>query len=147
MSARMTVAAVTLPSVAKIRVLYADTDQMGVVNNVVYLRWFEIGRAEWLRQRGRPYKELEAAGVMLPVVEARLRYREPARYDDIVEIHGGPTEVRAATVKFEYALRRERDGALLCEGWTTHACVSPEGRVKRLPDDVLTLFGVDHGRP
>ena len=74
---------------AKIRVLYADTDQMGVVNNVVYLRWFEIGRAEWLRQHGRPYKELEALGHMLPVVEAHLRYREPARYDDIVDVHGG----------------------------------------------------------
>lgn len=135
-----------LPSVAKIRVLYADTDQMGVVNNVVYLRWFEIGRAEWLRQRGRPYKEMEAAGVMLPVVEAHLRYREPARYDDVVDIAGGPTEVRAASLRFEYALRRERDGALLCQGWTTHACVSPDGKVKRLPEDVLALFGSHHGR-
>jgi acyl-CoA thioester hydrolase len=130
----------TLPSVAKLRVLYADTDQMGVVNNVVYLRWFEVGRAEWLRQHGRPYKELEALGHMLPVVEAHLRYREPARYDDIVEVHGAPSEVKAASLRFSYELRRERDGALLCEGWTTHACISPEGKVKRLPEELLTLF-------
>jgi len=130
----------SLPSVAKLRVLYADTDQMGVVNNVVYLRWFEIGRAEWLRQHGRPYKELEALGHMLPVVEAHLRYREPARYDDIVEVHGGPADVKAASLKFAYELRRERDGKLLCEGWTTHACISPDGKVKRLPEELLTLF-------
>jgi acyl-CoA thioester hydrolase len=77
---------------------------------------------------------------MLPVVEAHLRYREPARYDDIVEVHGAPADVKAASLKFTYELRRERDGALLCEGWTTHACISPEGKVKRLPEELLTLF-------
>jgi acyl-CoA thioester hydrolase len=132
-----------IKSVSKIRVLYADTDQMQVVNNVVYLRWFEIGRAEWLRQRGRPYKELESAGYLLPVVEAHLRYKEPARYDDIVDIQGGPTELRAASVKFGYALRRASDGALLCEGWTLHACLSPEGKVRRFPDELLSLFHPD----
>jgi acyl-CoA thioester hydrolase len=126
--------------VAKIRVLYADTDQMGVVNNVVYLRWFEVGRAEWLRQHGRPYKELESLGHMLPVVEAHLRYREPARYDDLIAVHGGPEEVRAASFKFAYELRRDRDNALLCTGWTTHACIAPDGKVKRLPDDILSLL-------
>jgi acyl-CoA thioester hydrolase len=129
-----------LASVAQLRVLYADTDQMGVVNNVVYLRWLEIGRAEWLRQRGRPYKELERAGYLLPVIEAHLRYREPARYDDIVDVAGAPTEIRAASVKFEYQLRRAADGVLLCEGWTTHACVSPDGKVRRFPPDLTSLF-------
>jgi acyl-CoA thioester hydrolase len=120
--------------------LYADTDQMGVVNNVVYLRWFEVGRAEWLRQHGRPYKELEATGLMLPVVEAHLRYREPARYDDIVTVHGGPDEIGAASFTFNYELRRERDNALLCTGWTTHACLGSDGKVKRLPPDILSLL-------
>ena len=126
--------------VAKIRVLYADTDQMGVVNNVVYLRWFEVGRAEWLRQHGRPYKEMERSGLMFPVVEAHLRYREPARYDDIISVHGGPSELRAASFKFEYELRRDGDDKLLCSGWTTHACLSPAGKVMRLPDDVSSLL-------
>jgi acyl-CoA thioester hydrolase len=113
---------------------------MGVVNNVVYLRWFEVGRAEWLRQHGRPYKELEATGIMLPVVEAHLRYREPARYDDIVTVHGAPDEIGAASFTFNYELRRERDNALLCTGWTTHACLSSDGKVKRLPPDILSLL-------
>jgi acyl-CoA thioester hydrolase len=132
--------------VATIRVLYADTDQMGVVNNFNYLRWFEIGRAEWLRQRGKPYKEMESEGFMLPVVEARLRYRQPARYDDLVEVAGGPTEVRAASFKFEYVLRRAADGVILCEGWTTHACVTPQGQVRRFPESLLRLLGTESGR-
>ena len=113
---------------------------MGVVNNVVYLRWFEVGRAEWLRQHGRPYRELEATGIMLPVVEAHLRYREPARYDDIVTVHGAPDELGAASFTFNYELRRERDNALLCSGWTTHACLGSDGKVKRLPPDILSLL-------
>jgi acyl-CoA thioester hydrolase len=133
----------SLVTVATLRVLYADTDQMGVVNNVNYLRWFEIGRAEWLRQRGKPYKELEAEGYLLPVVEAHLRYRQPARYDDIVEISGGPSEIRAASFKFEYVLRRAGDGVLLCEGWTTHACVTPQGQVRRFPEPLLRLFQIE----
>ena len=130
----------TLPSVAKIRVLYADTDQMGVVNNVVYLRWFEVGRAEWLRQHGRPYKELESLGHWLPVVEAHLRYREPARYDDILEIEAEADDLRAASVRFNYIIRRSGDGAVLCEGYTLHACLGPDGRVSRFPDDLLALL-------
>jgi acyl-CoA thioester hydrolase len=113
---------------------------MGVVNNIIYLRWFEVGRAEWLRQHGRPYKEMEASGLMFPVVEAHLRYREPARYDDMISVHGGPSELRAASFNFDYELRRERDNALLCSGWTRHACMSPDGKVKRLPDDILSLL-------
>jgi acyl-CoA thioester hydrolase len=130
----------TKPSLAKVRVLYADTDQMGVVNNVVYLRWFEVGRAEWLRQHGRPYKDIEAEGLMFPVVEAHLHYKEPARYDEIVAVHGGPSAIRAASFRFEYELTRDGDGKLLCSGWTTHACLSREGKVRRLPDDILALL-------
>src|SRR5262245_19345339 len=132
-----------MQSVAKVRVLYADTDQMGVVNNVIYLRWFEIARGEWLRQHGRSYKEIEAEGLMLPVVEAHLRYRQPARYDDIVDICGGPTHVRAASFKFEYVLRRAADGVVLCEGWTTHACITKDGAVRRLPDALTRLLRVE----
>ncbi len=113
---------------------------MGVVNNGVYLRWFEVGRAEWLRQHGKPYKDMETQGLMLPVVEAHLRYREPARYDDLVIVHGGPGEVRAVSFKFEYELRREPDGALLCSGWTTHACLGKDGKLMRLPEEFLGLL-------
>jgi acyl-CoA thioester hydrolase len=127
-------------TVAEVRVLYSDTDQMGVVNNIHYLRWFEIGRAEWIRMHGRPYKEIEADGLMLPVVEAHLRYREPARYDDILEIDAEADDLRAASVRFNYVIRRASDGAILCEGYTLHACLGPDGRLSRFPDELLALL-------
>jgi acyl-CoA thioester hydrolase len=127
-------------TVAEVRVLYSDTDQMGVVNNVHYLRWFEVGRAEWIRMHGRPYKEIEASGVMLPVIEAHLRYREPARYDDLLEIDAEADDLRAASVRFNYVIRRASDGAVLCEGYTLHACLGPDGRVSRFPDELLALL-------
>jgi acyl-CoA thioester hydrolase len=131
----------TLEKVATVRVLYVDTDQMGVVNNVHYLRWFEIGRAEWIRGRGLSYRDLEAQGLMLPVVDAYVRYRHPARYDDVVEIHAGPEKGSAATVTFAYALYRQGDGRLLAEGSTRHASMDRAGRVQRLPLEVLRLLG------
>ena len=129
-----------MPHVTEIRVLYADTDQMGVVNNVHYLRYFEAGRAEFIRARGRSYKEIEASGFRLPVVEANLRYKEPARYDDLLRIDVTVEDVRAASVKFGYAIRRASDGALLCEGWTTHACLGADNKLRRFPDDLLKLL-------
>jgi acyl-CoA thioester hydrolase len=129
-----------MTTVAQLRVLYADTDQMGVVNNVHYLRYFEVGRAEWIRARGRPYKDIEAAGFRLPVVEATLRYKEPARYDDLLNIEVATDDVRAASLKFRYAIRRAADGTLLCEGTTTHACLGADGKLRRFPDDLLALL-------
>jgi acyl-CoA thioester hydrolase len=129
-----------MPHVAQIRVLYADTDQMGVVNNVHYLRYFEIGRAEFIRARGRSYKEIEASGFRLPVVEATLRYKEPARYDDLLDIEATPDDVRAATVTFRYAIRRASDGVLLCEGTTRHACLGADDKLRRFPDDLLAML-------
>jgi acyl-CoA thioester hydrolase len=131
----------TLGKVASVRVLYVDTDQMGVVNNVHYLRWFEIGRAEWIRARGLTYRDLEARGLMLPVVDAYVRYRHPARYDDLVEIHAGPTQASAASITFGYALYRQGDGRLLAEGTTRHASMDRAGRVQRFPLEVLRLLG------
>jgi acyl-CoA thioester hydrolase len=139
----------TLPpyeEVADVRVLYVDTDQMGVVNNVHYLRWFEIGRAEWIRRRGKPYKELEALGIMLPVVEAHVRYRRPARYDDLVAIFAGPRVYSQATVTFGYELRKKDDRTLLAEGWTRHAAMDARGRVQRFPVEVLSMLGFSDGR-
>jgi acyl-CoA thioester hydrolase len=129
-----------MEKVAQIRVLYADTDQMGVVNNVVYLRWFEVGRAEWIRMRGRTYKDIEKTGLIMPVVEAFLRYREPARYDDLIHVEVETDDLRAASVKFKYQLKRAFDSALLCEGYTVHACMTSEGKVCRFPDSLITML-------
>jgi acyl-CoA thioester hydrolase len=129
--------------VAEVRVLYVDTDQMGVVNNVHYLRWFEIGRAEWIRKRGCAYRELEGEGVFLPVVEAHVRYRAPARYDDVVAISAGPRAATGATVTFGYELHHKEDGRLLAEGWTRHAAADKLGRVRRFPAELLHVLGFD----
>jgi acyl-CoA thioester hydrolase len=127
----------------QVRVLYADTDQMGVVNNANYLHYFEHGRAEWIRQRGKSYKEIEQEGSMLPVVEAFVKYRAPARYDDLLDVEVKVEDVRAATMLFKYAIRRAGDGALLCEGTTRHACVGRDGKPKRFDETLLRMLRSD----
>jgi acyl-CoA thioester hydrolase len=136
-----------LEKVATVRVLYVDTDQMGVVNNVHYLRWFEVGRAEWIRSRDKTYRDLEQQGLMLPVVEAHVRYRLPARYDDLIDIWAGPLDATAATVKFGYALYRSGEDRVLTEGWTRHASTDLKGRPHRLPVEVLRLLGLEQKGP
>ena len=129
--------------VATVRVIYGDTDQMGVVYYANYLRYFEIARAEWLRARGREYRTIEAEGLQMPVIEAHVRYRAPARYDDLLEIAAAPAEVRGASMKFRYALRRRGADAVLVEGWTQHACIGRDGRPTRFPDALRRLLDED----
>jgi acyl-CoA thioester hydrolase len=129
-----------LERVGTVRVIYGDTDQMGVVYYANYLRYFEVARAEWLRGRGREYRHFEREGVLLPVVEAQVRYRSPARYDDQVVLHAAPTATRTASVRFEYRLERASDGALLATGHTVHACVDRAGRPRRMPPDLSVLL-------
>ena len=124
----------------QVRVLYADTDQMGVVNNIQYLRYFEAGRAEWIRNRGKPYKRIEEEGAMLPVVEAFLKYREPARYDDLLDIEVSVEQVRTASLVFRYVIKRAGDGAVLCEGTTKHACIGKDGKLRRFGDELAQLL-------
>lgn len=122
---------------AKLRVIYGDTDQMGVVYHANYLRFFEAARNEYFRDRGGSYRDLEAEGLQLPVVEARVKYRAPARYDDLVEVEVGLGEVRRATFSFVYTLRREGEDRVLADGETVHACLDPAGKPVRIPDQLL----------
>ena len=122
----------------EIRVIFGDTDQMGVVYHSNYLRWFEASRGGFLRARGRSYAELEALGWGLPVVEAHVVYRRPARYDDLVKITPRLEWVRPASFRFAYQAQRGEE--LLAEGWTVHACIDREGRPRRLPDEVRTVL-------
>ncbi len=119
------------------RVPYADTDQMGVVYYANYLVYFERLRSELLRQAGLPYGELEKAGLALPVIEALCRYKSPARYDELVEISGRVEEVKGAKIRI--ACQVSRDGVLLVEGHTVHACVNKEGRPIRAPKELAAL--------
>jgi len=137
----MSVAA-ELPEVARVRVIYGDTDQMGMVYYGNYLRYFEIARNEFLRRAGAPYRAFEEQhGLMLPVVEATVRYRRPARYDDEIGIHAAVPEVGGASARFVYQLRRLPDGELLVEGHTLHACIDATGKVTRIPAAFRAALG------
>ena len=116
---------------AKIRVRYSETDQMKVVYNANYLDWFEITRTELCRGWGRDYKEWENEGFMLPVAEAYCRYKNPARYDDLIELWGRVAELKVHSIKFEYRIVNASDGKLLAWGWTKQACTDSEGKLLR----------------
>ncbi|HYG70398.1 MAG TPA: thioesterase family protein [Anaeromyxobacteraceae bacterium] len=122
---------------ATLRVIYGDTDQMGVVYYGNYLRFMEAARNEFIRAKGLRYRDFEAAyGLMLPVVEASVSYKVPARYDDLLTVEIALTEARRATARFDYRIVRD-DGVLLATGHTVHACVDAAGKVKRMPAELL----------
>ncbi|MBM4263681.1 MAG: acyl-CoA thioesterase [Deltaproteobacteria bacterium] len=115
------------------RVIYGDTDQMGVVYYANYLRWFERGRSEFLREIGVSYSTIEAEGLHFPVTEVQCRYSQSARYDDVVAIETTLTEMGRASLVFNYRITREADRALLATGSTQHACIDNAGRIARIP--------------
>ena len=125
---------------AQLRVIYGDTDQMGVVYYANYFRYFEFSRSEFFRARGGNYVELEQQGFGLPVVAAHCDYRRPAKYDDLLTIEVHVAELRRASMRFEYVVRRERDGEQLATGHTVHACIGPDGKPTGLPQSVVKLL-------
>jgi acyl-CoA thioester hydrolase len=128
------------------RVIYGDTDQMGVVYYANYLRWFEMGRTELLRQLGAPYSSIEDRGLFFPVAEVSSRYLKSARFDDEIAVETYVQEIARASIVFGYKILRKNDGALLVEGWTRHACLDRLGKVVRIPrqlDDVLRTATAD----
>ncbi len=130
--------------VTELRVIYGDTDQMGVAYYANYLRWFEAGRNEFIRARGLTYREVEQRfRLMLPVTEAHVAYRSPARYDDLVAVETSLAGVRRASARFGY--RIVRGGELLATGHTVHACVDLDGRVQRMPPELLQRLGPAEG--
>jgi len=115
------------------RVPYADTDQMRVVYYANFLVYFERVRNEILRDRGFPYTEMEAQGLILPVMEAHCQYRIPAKYDDLLEIRGWPEVIGRTRVKCHAEVLRGTE--VLASGYTIHACLNAEsGRPTRLPE-------------
>ena len=119
-------------NLASYRVIYGDTDQMGVAYYANHLRWFEMGRTELLRQIGVPYSSVEAAGLFFPVTEVSCRYHKPARFDDEIVVATTLTELGRATLVFSYKITRKNDGQILAEGRTRHACVDREGKVAKI---------------
>jgi acyl-CoA thioester hydrolase len=128
------------------RVIYGDTDKMGVVYYANYLRFFEAGRNELLRALGVNYRELEETGFMLPVAQASVKYKAPARYDDELALDTIIADVGHGIVRITYELFRLPDGLLLTTGETTHACLGPSGRPTRLPEALKARL-VDRAAP
>lgn len=122
------------------RVIYGDTDQMGVVYYANYFRFFEMGRAAMFRHLGLSYREIEGRGFVLPVSEAFCKYLAPARYDDLLRIETSLDTAIRGGMKFDYAIRRDSDGILLVTGHTKHACMTTEGRVVRPPGFLKALI-------
>jgi acyl-CoA thioester hydrolase len=127
-------------SVSIVRVRYAETDAMGVVYYANYLVWFEVGRTDLLREVGWSYREMEVEGFSLPVIEVQCVYKQPARYDDTLEVRTTGTLVSPVRVRFDYELVTAFDGATLATGYTVHATLGRDGRPCRLPERARAVF-------
>ena len=128
------------PPPISIRVRYAETDKMGVVYHANYFIWFEIGRCELLRAIGRSYRDMESAGIVLPVIEAHCEYKSPARYDDELQVKTRGKLLSPARVEFRYEISRPADGAVNAVGRTVHVAVGAHGKPCRLPDYIREVL-------
>ena len=145
----------TARSESALRVRYAETDAMGIAHHAEYLRWFEVGRTDWIRQVGprdahgeRSYRRLEQAGFYLPVIEISARYHQPARYDDEIVVVTSLAEAGRVRLAFDYEIQRALDRETLTRGRTVHAVTDTGGRPRRLPPTVLAwLLGEDAPGP
>ncbi|QGQ97802.1 acyl-CoA thioesterase [Paenibacillus psychroresistens] len=142
-----------------LRVRYQETDQMGVVYHANYLNWFEIGRTEWIRTRGMTYEDLEKRGLLLPLTDAEIKFRLPARYDDQITIYTKMIEYSNIRVRFSSEIRRnsnketgaspleadqslfiEPTGELLVSGETRHVWVNRDWKAARIDKQAPDLF-------
>jgi len=139
-----------------LRVRYEETDQMGVVYHANYLTWFEIGRTEFIRELGYPYRKIEERGLLLPLVEADAKFKKPARYDDLIGIYTRVGEASSIRIDFQYEIRRlpesshlqsqqpqaadEPQGELLVTGTTRHVWVNPSWKPVRIEKEAPDLW-------
>ena len=127
-------------SVSVVRVRYAETDKMGVVYYANYFVWFEVGRTDLLRSLGWTYREMEHAGIALPVIAAQCEYRRPARYDEEIEIRTRGRMLSPIRMEFTYEVARRGEETVVASGRTVHAALDPAGKPCRLPERVRQLF-------
>lgn len=126
----------------RIRVRYSETDQMGVVYHANYLNWFEVGRTEFIRETGVTYRSLEEKGILLPVTDVSLSYKQPTRYDDWVEIRTQLEELSMVRLTFGYEIYRVADEQLLVAGKTKHAFTTMEMKPIRLARVVPEVYAL-----
>jgi acyl-CoA thioester hydrolase len=127
-------------SITTLRVRYAETDQMGVVYYANYFVWFEVARGELLRTLGWTYREIEATGIFMPVIDAHCEYRQPARYDEDIEIRTEAQLLSPVKIAFRYEVRAGGRAGVTANGRTLHAAVDRNGRPRRLPDRIAEVF-------
>jgi acyl-CoA thioester hydrolase len=123
----------------KIRVRYKDTDRLGVVYYGNYLTYFEIGRAEYMRDLGYPYSRVESEGFNLVVTEAAVKYQGNVGYDSLVTVRTAITEARGARMRFDYKVLGE-DGNLLVSGHTAHGCINANKKPSRIPPELMEIL-------
>jgi acyl-CoA thioester hydrolase len=127
-------------SVSTLRVRYAETDKMGVVYYANYFVWFEVARADLLRSLGWTYREMELAGVSLPVIEAHCDYHRSARYDDELDVRTEGRMLSPVRMEFTYQVVRREDQVVAASGRTVHAALDAAGKPCRLPARVREVF-------
>ena len=120
-----------------IRVRYSECDPMGIAHHTAYATWFEIGRTELLRADGVRYRDLEAAGIFLAVLDLSISYKRPARYDDELTLRTWIADVSRVRLVHEYELLRQAER--LATGRTTLVCIGKDGRARPIPDEVLEV--------
>ncbi|MBS1704298.1 MAG: acyl-CoA thioesterase [Armatimonadetes bacterium] len=123
-----------------VRIRYGETDRMGHAYYANYLFWFEQARGAWCRDRGFDYKDLEDMGVMLPVVEAHVRYKGEILYDDVIEIAVWVSEIKRAALRFDYAVFRQGESLLLTDGYTWHVTMGTERKAISVPPHVREMM-------
>ena len=129
-----------LSNFTKVRVLYADTDAMGVVYHTNYIRWFEHGRNELMRQLGVAYTELEKLSLNLPLTKVSCNYLMSARYDQLLTVETKFDYIKRASIRFNSRIWDENREKLFVEGYTIHACTNNEGKIRRIPQLLLDLI-------
>ena len=121
-----------------VRVRYADTDRMGIVYYGTYPQYFEIGRSEFMREKGFTYRQFEEMGYHLVVTGIDIKYHNAATYDDLLSVRTSISDVKSRGLTFHYEIFK--DGAIIVEGHTKHICVDGGRKPVRIPSDVLEIF-------
>jgi acyl-CoA thioester hydrolase len=146
MQSLYTVEVSSAPHETRLRVRYAETDQMGVVHHANYLIWMEVARVDWCEARGFQYRDMEKEeGVFLAVVETSCRHLRPAHFDDRIRVRSVVEEANSRVAKFAYEIFRDQE--LLATGFTKHVYVDRQMRRSRLPERYRELFGMEKSLP
>ncbi len=124
----------------KMRTLYVDTDRSQVVYHANYLRYFEFGRAELMREANYPYKEIEESGYVYPIIKTELNYYTPLVYDDLMFIHTRPATLELVKLQFDYVITRAEDGEIICTGFTRHCAVNSDGIPVQIDTKTISLW-------